>query len=165
MQAENAETAVMRRRRAMVRPSDPGGPGEPGMPVDQAYGAMGVARIEVDVTSISEFAEVLRREIEENLRPAWHRIEQTLGNGAQFGLSPELEDLGDKRAQYEKYLKHAKLLFRDVIEGVDQFAQAADQIAASYTRADQFAKVTVDDVNKALPATPGGPPAGQGEYL
>lgn len=122
------------------------------MNTDEAYGAFEVTKIEVDITSISAFAEVLRREIEETLQPTWQRIQQTLGQGAQFGLSPELSELDVKRAQYDRYLNQAKLLFRDVIEGVHQFAEGADKMAAGYARADQFAKVTADDVNTALPS-------------
>jgi hypothetical protein len=136
----------------MALPSDPGGgPPSPGMSVDQAYSSTDMTKIEVDITSISQFAEVLRREIEENLQPAWRRIEATLDKGGQFGLSPELSELHVKRLEYDSYLKSAKDLFRDVIEGVFQFAEGADQIAASYQRADQFAKVTAADVETAMP--------------
>ncbi len=136
----------------MAIPKDnDGGSTPPGMSVDQAYTSTNSTKIEVDITSISQFAEVLRREIDENLRPAWQRIQGTLGEGAQFGLSPELGDLSGKRQEYDRYLQQAKLLFRDVIEGVFQFADGADKIAASYGQADQFAKVTADDVNKAMP--------------
>lgn len=135
----------------MAFPSDNAGGSTPSMSVDQAYASTGSTKIDVDITSISQFAEVLRREIDENLRPAWDRIQTTLGQEAQFGLSPELDDLNGKRQLYTDYLKQAKLLFRDVIEGVYQFAEGADKIAASYARSDQFAKVTADDVNKAMP--------------
>lgn len=148
----------MRRKRlsidtgvSMAFPSDNAGGSTPSMSVDQAYASTGSTKIDVDITSISQFAEVLRREIDENLRPAWDRIQTTLGQEAQFGLSPELDDLNGKRQLYTDYLKQAKLLFRDVIEGVYQFAEGADKIAASYARSDQFAKVTADDVNKAMP--------------
>jgi len=128
-----------------------GGSSPTSMTVDQAYSGSNMTKIEVDITSISQFAEVLRHEIDTNLRPAWQRMEQTFEQGAQFGLSPELSELDTKRAQYDAYLKQAKQLFRDVIEGVYQFADGADKIAAGYRRADQFAKVTADDVNKAMP--------------
>jgi hypothetical protein len=136
---------------SMAIPMDNDGGSTPSMNVDQAYASTGSTKIDVDITSISQFAEVLRREIDENLRPAWERIQSTLGQGAQFGLSPELDDLSGKRQQYDRYLQQAKLLFRDVIEGVFQFADGADKIAASYARSDQFAKVTAEDVNKAMP--------------
>ncbi len=135
----------------MAVPRDNDGGSPPSMNLDQAYASTGSTKIDVDITSISQFAEVLRREIDENLRPAWDRIQTTLGQEGQFGLSPELDDLSGKRKQYTNYLQQAKLLFRDVIEGVFQFADGADKIAASYARSDQFAKVTADDVNKAMP--------------
>jgi hypothetical protein len=135
----------------MAVPRDNEGGSTPSMSVDQAYASTGATKIDVDITSISQFAEVLRREIDENLRPTWQRIQSTLGEGAQFGLSPELDDLSSKKQQYDRYLQQAKLLFRDVIEGVYQFAEGADAIAANYARSDQFAKVTADDVNKAMP--------------
>jgi ABC-type transporter Mla subunit MlaD len=124
---------------------------QPGMNVDLAYSSTDSTKIDVDITSISQFAEVLRREIDENLRPTWQQIQETLGQAGQFGLSPELDDLSAKRQEYDRYLQQAKQLFRDVIEGVYQFADGADKIAASYGRADQFAKVTAEDVNKAMP--------------
>jgi hypothetical protein len=136
---------------SMVVPKENNGGSAPNMSVDQAYSSTNATKIDVDITSISQFAEVLRREIDENLRPAWQRIQSTLGEGAQFGLSPELDDLSGKRLEYDRYLQQAKLLFRDVIEGVFQFADGAEKIAASYARSDQFAKVTAEDVSKAMP--------------
>jgi hypothetical protein len=136
---------------AIPRDTD-GGSTPPSMNVDQAYSSTNATKIDVDITSITQFAEVLRREIDENLRPTWQKIQDSLGQGAQFGLSPELGDLSGKRQEYDRYLQQARQLFRDVIEGVYQFADGAEKIAASYGRADQFAKVTADDVNKAMPS-------------
>jgi hypothetical protein len=96
----------------MALPSDPGGgPATPGMSVDQAYNSTDTTKIDVDITSISQFAEVLRCEIEENLQPTWRRIQTTLDKGGQFGLSPELSELHAKRLEYDRYLNRAKNLF------------------------------------------------------
>jgi hypothetical protein len=120
------------------------------MTTEQAYSETGFQKIEVDIKSLSDFAHALRREFEENLLPAWERIGPTLDQGAQFGFSEEL-DLGEKRTVYDGYLRQAKLFLRDIIEGTDQLARAAEQIGANYSRADQFAKVQADDVHSVLP--------------
>lgn len=120
--------------------------------IERAQAESGFTRIEVDITSLGDFAKALRREVEENLRPAWGTIEPTLDQPA-FGLSPLLE-LDDKRLMYEEYLLGAKDLFRSLIDGVEQLAWAAERIAADYQGADQLAQVTTDRVWAELPNLP-----------
>jgi hypothetical protein len=133
------------------------GPGL-GISVEAAYEIAGFTRgIEVDIKSLSDFAERLRYELTTNLEPAWKAIEKTLDK-PHFGNSAELE-LDDKRGAYDMYLQGSKLFFRNVIEGIRQMADAAEQIGAKYARADQFAQVKADDVTQVLPqVTPAAPP-------
>src|SRR5205823_12059064 len=120
-----------------------------GMTTDKAYEISGMEKIEVDISSLSDFATAMQREYR-NLQHAWDKIIPPLANGPQFGFDPTL-DLGEKRAAYDAYLKQAQLLLRNVIEGTNQLSYAAERIAANYSRADQFAKLRAADVNKVLP--------------
>lgn len=120
--------------------------------VEWAQTASGFTRIEVDIRSLADFAQALRREVEENLRPGWQAIEPTLNEPA-FGLSPQLE-LDDKRGLYHDYLREAKELFLNLVEGVEQMAAAADRIASGYQGADQLGGLTVEHVAAELPPIP-----------
>jgi hypothetical protein len=124
-----------------------------GMPLDQARSISGFKPIDVDIKSLSDFANALQQEVETNLRPAWNKILPTLDKGSQFAFTDEL-GLGDKRSTYDRYLQMAKIFFRDVAEGTRQLSEAAAQIGANYDKADQFSKVQVGDVEKALPKVP-----------
>jgi hypothetical protein len=119
------------------------------MTIDEAYHVSGLERIEVDINSLSDFARAMRREYD-NLQSAWHVIVQPLGKGPQFGFTPEL-DLTEKRSTYTRYLDQARALLTSAMEGTNQLGHAADQIAANYSRADQFAKLQTDDVTRVLP--------------
>jgi hypothetical protein len=119
--------------------------------VERAYANTGFHRIDVDINSLSDFADALKRELTENLYPAWQKINNTLiDDGPQFGNTPAL-DLGDKRTMYNLYLQETKDFLRNVINGVAQFAQSADEIGRRYQRSDQFAEITVTDVTSVLP--------------
>jgi len=119
--------------------------------VEQAYANTGFHRIDVDINSLSDFADALRQELTENLYPAWQKINNLLiSDGPQFGNSPSL-DLGAKRTTYYTYLQETKEFLRNVINGVAQFAQSADEIGQRYQRADQFSRITVTDVTNILP--------------
>src|SRR5690348_13171450 len=114
--------------------------------VERAYASTGFHRIDVDINSLSDFADALRRELNENLYPAWNKINNMLiDHGPQFGNSPTLE-LGPKRSLYNGYLQETRDFLRNVIEGVYQFAASADEIGRRYQRADQFSMVTMADV-------------------
>jgi hypothetical protein len=119
------------------------------MTIDEAYQVSGLQKIEVDINSLSDFADVMRREFQ-NLQNVFDAIDEPLGRGPQFGFDPSL-DLGEKRSTYHTYLAQARELLQNVIKGTEQLSYAADQIAANYSRADQFAKVQAADVNKILP--------------
>jgi hypothetical protein len=122
--------------------------------VDQAYQNLGLQRIDVDINSLSDFADVLMREYHEHLLPAWDNINKKLiAGGPQFGNSPDLE-LGKKRTDYATYLRETQEFLRSVIMGVYQFAQSAKEIGGRYQRADQFARVTIGDVTSVLPNIP-----------
>jgi hypothetical protein len=120
-----------------------------GMTTAQAYEFSDLQKIEVDINSLSDFAYAMRREYE-SLRLAWDHIIGPLGDGAQFGFAAEL-DLAEKRSMYAKYLDQARVLLSSVMEGTNQLSHAADQIAANYSRADQFARLQADDVTSVLP--------------
>jgi hypothetical protein len=128
------------------------------MPVDVAYSVAGFERIEVDINSLSDFASALRREVEVNLKPCLDRIGKTLDR-PYFGNEPVL-DLGDKRTTYDDYMSQTKIFLQNIMMGTVQLAQAADNIAASYREADQFAQIKAEDVTSVLPAIPAPPPSG-----
>lgn len=122
--------------------------------IDLAYQNSGLHRIDVDINSLSDFADALRREYTENLIPAWKKISTDLVNpGPQFGVSPEL-DLDDKRVDYQRSVDRAATFLRNVIAGVYQLAESAEEIGRRYQRADQFAKVNLGDVTSVLPSVP-----------
>jgi hypothetical protein len=123
------------------------------MNTDQAYVEAGFTKLEVDIHSLTDFADALQREIDTNLAKAYHQITQGLNTGPQFAFSSEL-DLDGKRDTYDTYLTKAKQLFKDIVDGTQQLADAARQIGANYAASDQFAKVTTSDVTKVLPKLP-----------
>ena len=119
--------------------------------VEQAYKNLDFQRIDVDINSLSDFADALNQELTDHLYPAWtHISKMLLDDGPQFGNNPALE-LGDKRTTYHLYLQETKDFLRNVINGVHQFAQSADEIGRRYQRSDQFSKITVADVTSVLP--------------
>src|SRR5437588_2293118 len=114
--------------------------------VEQAYANTGFHRIDVDINSLSDFADALRQELTENLYPAWQKINNLLiSDGPQFGNSPSL-DLGAKRTTYYTYLQETKEFLRNVINGVVQFATLADAIGHLYTQAAHYTWITVPDI-------------------
>jgi hypothetical protein len=119
------------------------------MPVGTAYDIAGYQKIEVDITSLTDFAEALRLEVEVNLKPAWERISAVLDE-PRFGNSAEL-NLGEKRGVYDAYLQEAKLFFQNVITGTVQLADSAERIGAAYRDADEFSSIKLADVNAVLP--------------
>lgn len=131
------------------------------MPVGTAYDIAGFQKIEVDITSLTDFAAALRQEVEVNLKPAWARISAVLDE-PRFGNSAELH-LGEKRGTYDTYLQEAKLFLQNVITGTVQLADSAERIGAAYRGADEFSSIQLSDVNAVLPtvvtgaAAPGGP--------
>jgi hypothetical protein len=133
------------------------------MATDHAYQVAKFERIDVDIRSLSDFARALREELRRNVEPAWKEISPTLLDDVpRFGNDPELE-LDDKRAMYNGYLRQSKMLLRNLMEGIRQMADAAEQIGAQYSRADQFAQVKADDVRAVLPDI--APPAPESESV
>jgi len=129
-----------------------------GMSTEYAYEVAGFDKIEVDITSLSDYAKALRDEVEKNLKPVWDRIGSTLLNDEpRFGTDAELE-LDEKRTTYDQYLQQARKFLFDVIDGTYQLADSAERIAAAYERADQFASLKAEDVGRILPEIEPAPP-------
>jgi hypothetical protein len=118
---------------------------------EQARGLLDFKMIDVNITSLTDFAEALRQEIAKNVEPVWNQIRPTLlEDKPWFGNSAELE-LGPKRSEYERYLRSARTLVFNIMEGMRQLADAAEAIGSAYREADQFAQVTSGDVERRLP--------------
>jgi hypothetical protein len=129
-------------------------PAQTPMSLDVAYQLSGFKHIEVEITSLTDFAAVLRREVAENLQPCIDRVAQSLDK-PYFGNDTVLE-LTDVRDKYNDYMAEAKEFLRLITLGVQQMADAADKVAAKYSESDQFAKIQADDVNSVLPVIASG---------
>lgn len=119
----------------------------------QIEASAGFQDITVDIKSLGDFADLLRKELETNLEPAWQKLggDALLGDRPQFGKSAEL-DLGNASVEYSEYLRESRLLLRNLITGTKLIADAADRIAAQYRGADQFASIQAEQVHQYLPA-------------
>jgi hypothetical protein len=116
--------------------------------------------VRVDIKSLSDFADLLRKELETNLDPAWERLggATLLEDKPQFGRSATV-GLDYQSATYEGYLKEARLLLLNLIKGTRAIADAAEAIASQYQQSDQFASIQAEQVRQYLPTITGG--AGQ----
>ncbi|GIG58845.1 hypothetical protein Lfu02_32170 [Longispora fulva] len=116
--------------------------------------------IDVDITSLHDFAEVVRRDLEENFKQAWNTdIRPYFEQGAQMGNSCYIRDLLKVRAYYERCLTKIDQSMANFHRGTAAMAAAADLVARRYQGGDVFSAELQDqvrrDIDTALP--PPGP--------
>ncbi|WP_412540905.1 hypothetical protein R8Z50_34835 [Longispora sp. K20-0274] len=115
--------------------------------------------IDVDITSLHDFAEVLRRDLEENVKRAWNAdIRPYFEQGAQMGNSCYIQDLLKVRSYYERCLRKIDESMANLYRGTAAMASAADLIAQRYQGGDVFSAELQDrvrqDIDTALPPPP-----------
>lgn len=113
--------------------------------------------VKVDIKSLSDFAKLLRKELETNLDPAWQRLggQTLLQDDPQFGRS-SVVGLEYQNSTYQGYLNESRTLLANLIKGTRALADAAEAIASQYQQADQFAGIQAEHVHQYLPAIKGG---------
>ncbi|MGY0231267.1 hypothetical protein [Longispora urticae] len=115
--------------------------------------------IDVDITSLHDFAEVVRRDLEENFKQAWNAdIRPYFEQGAQMGNSCYIQDLLKVRSYYERCLKKIDESMANFYRGTAAMASAADLVAQRYQGSDVFSAELQDrvkrDIDTALPPPP-----------
>ncbi|MFV2103762.1 hypothetical protein [Micromonospora sp. LOL_024] len=111
--------------------------------------------IDVDIQQLGNFAEALRREMEENFQPSFDNgLRPMLTVQAPFG-GGGLKEAAFFRGRHDESRAAVSLLMSDVMKGLTALRVAAMSISAEYLTGDALAQATNEDVYNAFHAVDG----------
>ncbi|WP_018352239.1 hypothetical protein [Longispora albida] len=122
-------------------------------------GSAAYQTIQVEITSLTDFATALRRELEENFRRAWDaHVRPEFERGPRMGNTQEIPNLSLLREHDQQCIQRAAQAAANFHSGTLALAEAAELIAARYEAADVFAAGLQDqikaDLDLVLPPRP-----------
>jgi hypothetical protein len=124
------------------------------------------ADVEVDVTSMPEFADHITAEYQHNLAPNWQKISPEFQRSS-FGVDPAFEEGFHVARRHDVALDDARALVENYASGLSALSAAARYMAQHYTGVDDLSatdltKAQVDSAFQAgagaTSAEPGPPP-------